>query len=105
MSILVSIIVGLTLLAVARGLMLGGLTLFAFIFGFRKLARGDWTGWPVLAAGCLIPGYFGVQWIQSNQTIAHRTTEIASWPRAKVTAADRPRTLIVRGYDTLPPVV
>ena len=84
--------------ALVRWPLLCVLSLVAFIFGFRKLARKDPAGWLLLAAGLLMPGYYGAQWLQTKQTAANRVTEIASWPRVKVAAADRPRVLIVRGY-------
>jgi hypothetical protein len=92
--------------ALVRWPLLCVLSLVAFIFGFRKLARKDLAGSLLLAAGLLMPGYYGAQWLQTKQTAANRVTEIASWPRVKVAAADRPRVLIVRGYgDRLNPFV
>lgn len=84
------------LFVLVRWLLLCALSLVAFIFGCRKLVRNEPSGWLLLAGGLLMPGYYGAQWLQTKQTVANRTTEIASWPRVKVTAADRPRVLIVR---------
>jgi hypothetical protein len=96
----------LILIVLARWLLPCVLALLAFIIGYRKLARGDQRGWAVLGLGLLMPGYYGAQWVQSKFVPSNRIAEIASWPRVKVAAADRPRVLIVRGFgDTLQPFV
>ena len=88
---------GMLLFAFVRWPLVCGLTLLACILGIRKLAQGNRTGWALLAACLLMPGYYGTQWIQSKLAPLQRAREIASWPRVTVTAANRPRVLIVRG--------
>lgn len=88
---------GMLLYALVRWPLVCGLTLLAFILGIRKVAQGNRTGWVLLAACVLMPGYYGTQWVQSKLSPLQRAREIASWPRVNVTAANRPRVLIVHG--------
>ena len=88
---------GMLLFAFVRWPLVCGLTLLALVLGIRKVAQGNGTGWALLAACVLMPGYYGTQWVQSKLSPIQRAREIASWPRVTVTAANRPRVLIVHG--------
>ena len=82
------------------GLILYALTLIPLIAGLMQFPRRKAIGSALIAASLLTPGYLAGQWALAKRQPDLRTAEIASWPRTTLSAADRPRVLIVRsGHD------
>ncbi|GKQ52375.1 hypothetical protein [Bradyrhizobium sp. Ce-3] len=85
----------LYLLIFLRGAIIYALTLIPIIIGLWLLRRGK-AGWALIVLGLVTPGYFAGQWMTARSLASTRAADIASWPRAKPSANDHPRVLIIQ---------